>query len=127
MNRIMAESLTFLLSQAQKSTADILRRFEERLQALTGLSSTAADPTALRWTKELRASQAKLELQEAYRRIVQSVRRMQLEDVISEGEAVPCHQELERLLAETLKAIDARLNQGSPTGSARRKVKSPRS
>jgi hypothetical protein len=125
MNRTMAESLTSLLSQAQESTADILRRFEDRLQALAVQPSSATDLTALRRVRELRASQAKLELQEAHRRIIQTVRRMQLEDVITEGEATPCYQELERLLAETLKAIDARLNQGSPAGSARRKVKSP--
>lgn len=121
----MAESLTSILEQAQELRASILRRFEERLQAIAQLPSTAADPTALRWTRELRASQAKLEFQEAHRRIIQSVRRMQLEDVITEGEATPCYQELERLLAETLKAIDARLNRGSPAGSARRNVKSP--
>ena len=127
MNRIMAESLTSLLVQVQESTADILKRFEERLQALAELSSTAADPTALQWARVLRASHAKLELQEAHRRIIQTVRRMQLEDVITEGEAAPCYEELERLLAETLKAIDAQVNQGPPAGFAQRNVKSPQS
>lgn len=110
----MAESLTSILEQAQESTADILRRFEERLQALAAVASTAADPTALRWTRELRASQAKLELQEAHRRIIQMVRRLQLEDVITEGEAALCYQELERLLGAAMNEIEQQLGQARP-------------
>ena len=121
MDRQTTDSLGALLQQAQAATAAILRQFEERLQVLSAPSPNAADPTAVRWARDLRASQAKLELQEAYRRFTQIVRTLQLQDVISEGEAAPVLGDLERMRREASGAIKERLRQpehgrGAPRG-----------
>lgn len=60
-------------------TADALRRFEGRLQTLTELSANPTDPTALRWTRQLRASQAKLEAQAVHQRMAQAVDKLRLQ------------------------------------------------
>ena len=107
----MAESLTSLLKQAQESMADILKQFEERLRATTVQPSKTADPTARRWTLELMAGQARVQSRDVHRRVAHTISTLQLRNVISDGEAAPVRQALERLLGMALNEIEQQLGQ----------------
>jgi len=117
MNKATTENLTSLLEQAQELMAGILRRFEERLKALV---AEAADPTAQHWTRELAAGQTRVELRSVHRQIAYAIRIMQLRDVISEGEAAPISQALNRLLAESLDETERRLQEARRDRRTRR-------
>ena len=111
MNRAMAESLTSLLEQAQESTADILKQLSERFRARSSRPSDPQDSTAQRWTLELSAAQARVQLRDVHRRIGHTISTWCLRDVISDGEATPVEQELERLLGAALNEIEQLLGQ----------------
>jgi len=111
MNRAMAESLTSLLEQAQESTADILKQLSERFRARSSRPSDPQDSTAQRWTLELSAAQARVQLRDVHRRLSHTISTMRLRDVISDGEATPVEQELERLLGAALNEIEQQLDQ----------------
>lgn len=107
----MADNLASLLEQAQGSTADILKQFEERVRAASVQPSGAADPTARRWTLELMAGQARVQLRDVHRRLAHTISTMRLRNVISDGEATSVQQALERLLGTTLNEIERQLGQ----------------
>ena len=107
----MAENLTSLLEQAQESAADILKQFEERLRATAVQPSGAADPTAHRRTLELTAAQTRVQLRDVHRRLAHTISTLQLRNVISDGEATPVQQALERLLGTALNEIEQQLGQ----------------
>jgi len=111
MNRAMAKSLTSLLEQAQESTADILKQLSERFQTLSRRPSDPKDSTAQRWTLEFSAGQARVQLRDVHRRLSHTISTMRLRDVISDGEAAPVEQELERLLGAALNEIEQLLGQ----------------
>ncbi len=107
----MAESLTSLLEQAQESTADILKQLSERFRALSSQPSEPSNQTAQRWTLELAAAQARVQLRDVHRRLGHIISTMRLRDVISDGEATPVEQSLERLLGAALNEIEQLLGQ----------------
>ena len=107
----MADSVASLLEQAQELTVDILKQFEERLRATAVQPSGAADPTAHRWTLELTAAQARVQLRDVHRRVAHTISTMQLRNVISDGEATPVQQALERLLGTALNEIEQQMRQ----------------
>jgi hypothetical protein len=111
MNRAMAESLASLLAQAQESTADILKQLSERCQAPSSQPSDPKDSTAKRWTLELAAAQARVQLRDVHRRIGYAISTMRLRDVITDGEAAPVERELERLLGAALNTVEQQLGQ----------------
>jgi len=107
----MAKSLTSLLEQAQESTADILKQLSERFQTLSRRPTNPKDSTAQRWTLEFSAGQARVQLRDVHRRLSHTISTMRLRDVISDGEAAPVEQELERLLGAALNEIEQLLGQ----------------
>ena len=111
MNKATTESLTSLLEQAQESTADILKQLSERFRALSSQPSEPSNQTAQRWTLELAAAQARVQLRDVHRRLGHTISTMRLRDVISDGEATPVEQSLERLLGAALNEIEQLLGQ----------------
>ena len=111
MNSRMADSLALLLEQAQELTVDILKQFEERLRVTAVQPSQTADPTARRWTLELTAAQARVQLRDVHRRLAHTISTLQLRNVISDGEATSIQQALERLLGTALNEIEQRIEQ----------------
>lgn len=114
MNKATTESLTSLLKQAQESTADILKQLKERFQTPSSRPSKPSDRTAQRWTLELSAAQARVQLRDVHRRIGYAISTMRLRDVITDGEAAPIEQELERLLGAAMNEIEQQLSQARP-------------
>lgn len=111
MNNATTRSLTSLLEQAQESTADILKQFNERFQTPSSRPSEPSDPTAQRWTAEFAAAQARVQLRDVHRRIGHAISTMRLRDVITDGEAAPIERELEQLLGAAMNEIEQRLGQ----------------
>lgn len=111
MNKATTQSLTSLLEQAQESTADILKQLSERFQTQSSRPSEPSDQTAQRWTLELAAAQARVQLRNVHRRIGHAISTMRLRDVITDGEAAPVERELERLLGAALNEIEQQLGQ----------------
>lgn len=111
MDNATIRSLTSLLEQAQELTADILKQFNERFQTQSSRPSEPSDPTAQRWTLELSAAQARVQLRDVHRRIGHAISTMRLRDVITDGEAAPVERELERLLGAAMNEIEQQLSQ----------------
>ncbi len=99
-------SLTHLVQQAAQATQDVLRKYARRLQGIGGTTGASADPVGMRWSKELLASQARVELRDIHRRIARVIRTLQLRDVITEGEVRTTEERFEQMLRESLKTVD---------------------
>lgn len=61
---------------------------------------------------ELSATQARVQLRDVHRRIGHTISTMRLRNVISDGEASPVEQSLERLLGAALNEIEQQLGHG---------------
>jgi len=101
-----AHSLTHLVQQAEQATQDVLRKYARRVQGIGGTTGASDDPVGMRWSKELLASQVRVELRDIHRRMAHVIRTLQLRDVITEGEARTTEEKLEQMLRESLKTVD---------------------
>ena len=112
MSRITAKSLTSLLSEAQETTADILRRFEEQLRQFLGRSPGPGDGTRRkRIVLDMAAAHARVELKDMHRRLVHAIGTMQMRNVITHGEAAPLQHALEKLIEEAVQKITQQVEQ----------------
>jgi hypothetical protein len=118
-------SLALLLQQTQEATTVVLKRLEDRLQKFSVEPSDSVDPTAQRWTLELAGTQARTELRGIHQQAVRTVSTMQSRDAISDGEAAPIRQALERLLDESLHTVEESLRRTVRKGSIRSQSKLP--
>lgn len=110
MNRATSESLASLLQQVRESTVEILKRFNERLQACAGPGRVREDLTAQRWSLEFSAAQARVQLRDVHRRISRAIGTLCARNIISDGEAAPVERSLEQLLGKAMNDIEEHLD-----------------
>lgn len=109
MNKAIIKSLPSLLGQAQESTAETLKQFEQRLRAAAARPSETVDATAHHWMLELAAARARVQVRDIQRRFLHTVSTLQLSNAISDGEAASVQQAMERLLGAALNEIERHL------------------